>query len=82
MLTSKSQIIYNVGSLSLEVKKCGILLQPVGEIDAIVEGEEAKIAFNGKYLIDVLGVLRETQVVLETTNPSSPGVIRPVGVDN
>ena len=54
----------------------------VGEIDAIVEGEEAKIAFNGKYLIDVLGVLRESQVALETTNPSSPGVIRPVGVDN
>ncbi len=54
----------------------------VGEIDAIVEGEEAKIAFNGKYLTDVLGVLRESQVALETTNPSSPGVIRPVGVDN
>ncbi len=54
----------------------------VGEIDAMVEGEEAKIAFNGKYLIDVLSVLRESQVALETTNPSSPGVIRPVGVDN
>ena len=54
----------------------------VGEIDATVEGEEAKIAFNGKYLTDVLGVLHETQVALETTNPSSPGVIRPVGVDN
>ncbi len=54
----------------------------VGEIDATVEGEEAKIAFNGKYLTDVLGVLRESQVALETTNPSSPGVIRPVGVDN
>jgi len=54
----------------------------VGEIDAIIEGEEAKIAFNGKYLADVLGVLHETQVALETANPSSPGVIRPVGVDN
>lgn len=54
----------------------------VGEIDAMVEGEEAKIAFNGKYLTDVLGVLGEAQVALETTNPSSPGVIRPVGVDN
>ena len=54
----------------------------VGEIDAIIEGEEAKIAFNGKYLADVLGVLHEAQVALETTNPSSPGVIRPVGVDN
>ena len=54
----------------------------VGEIDAIVDGEEAKIAFNGKYLTDVLSVLHEPQVALETTNPSSPGVIRPVGVDN
>jgi len=54
----------------------------VGEIDAIVEGEEAKIAFNGKYLADVLGVLRESEVALEITSSSSPGVIRPVGVDN
>ena len=54
----------------------------VGEIDATVEGEESKIAFNGKYLTEVLSVLHETQVALETTNPSSPGVIRPVGSDN
>ncbi len=54
----------------------------VGEIDATVQGEEAKVAFNGKYLTDVLGVLREPQVALEVTSPSSPGVFRPVGVDN
>jgi DNA polymerase-3 subunit beta len=54
----------------------------VGEIDAVVDGEEAKIAFNGRYLVDVLSALREPRVALETTNPSSPGVIRPVGVDN
>jgi len=54
----------------------------VGEIDATVEGEEAKVAFNGKYLTEVLSVLHETQVALETTNSSSPGVIRPVGSDN
>jgi DNA polymerase-3 subunit beta len=54
----------------------------VGEIDAVIEGEEAKIAFNGKYLAEVLGVLSEEQVALEVTTPSSPGVIRPVGVEN
>ena len=54
----------------------------VGEIDATVEGEEAKVAFNGKYLTEVLSVLREAQVALETTNPSSPGLLRPVGADN
>ncbi|MFH1169427.1 MAG: DNA polymerase III subunit beta, partial [Chloroflexota bacterium] len=40
------------------------------------------IAFNGRYLVDMLGVLREAQVALETTNPSSPGVLRPVGTEN
>ena len=54
----------------------------VGEIDATVEGDDAKIAFNGKYLTDVLSVLKEAQVALETTSPSSPGLIRPVGTDN
>ncbi|MBI2868780.1 MAG: DNA polymerase III subunit beta [Chloroflexi bacterium] len=54
----------------------------LGELDAVVEGQEAKIAFNGKYLAEVLGVLDEAQAALETTSPSSPGVIRPVGTDN
>ncbi len=53
----------------------------VGEIDATVDGKAAKIAFNGKYLIDVLSVLHEPQVALELTTPSSPGVIRPLGSD-
>jgi DNA polymerase-3 subunit beta len=54
----------------------------VGEMDAVVEGDESKIAFNGKYLSDALSVIKEAQVVLETSSPSSPGVIRPLGVDN
>ncbi len=51
----------------------------VNEIDARVDGEPAKIAFNARYLSDVLGVIEEKQVALETTTSSSPGVIRPVG---
>ena len=54
----------------------------VGEIDALTDGEEAKIAFNVKYLSDVLSVLSQAQVALELTTPSSPGTIRPIGVDN
>ncbi|ADJ26251.1 DNA polymerase III, beta subunit [Dehalogenimonas lykanthroporepellens BL-DC-9] len=52
------------------------------ELDAAISGDEAKIAFNGKYLLDVLSVLTEDQVALEVTGPSSPGVLRPVGSDN
>lgn len=51
----------------------------VSEIDALIDGEPAKIAFNARYLSDVLSVLHEKQVALETTTSSSPGVIRPVG---
>jgi DNA polymerase-3 subunit beta len=51
----------------------------VGEIDASTEGDEIEIAFNAKYLIDVLSVMDAAQVALETTTSSSPGVIKPVG---
>jgi len=53
----------------------------VGGIDAAIEGDEAQIAFNPKYLTDVLSVLDESQVALEVTSPSSPGVVRPSGGD-
>jgi DNA polymerase-3 subunit beta len=48
------------------------------EIEASVEGQPVEIAFNAKYLMDILGVLRSDQVVYDVTTPSSPGVIRPV----
>lgn len=51
-----------------------------GVIDALVEGEAAQIAFNSRYLTDVLGVLKG-KVALETTSPSSPGTIRPLDGD-
>jgi DNA polymerase-3 subunit beta len=71
----------NPGRLSVSARSEEIG-DDVGEIDATVEGADAKIAFNGKYLTDILSVLHESQVALETTNPSSPGLIRPVGTDN
>ena len=54
----------------------------VGGIDAAVEGDEAQIAFNAKYLIDVLSVMGSNQVALEVTTASSPGVVRPSGSDD
>ena len=52
-----------------------------GEIEASVEGDESKIAFNSKYLSEVLDVLGKGEVALETTSPSSPGVLKPIGED-
>lgn len=53
-----------------------------GSIDVRVKGEAAKIAFNSRYLADVLGALdAEGSVRMETTSPSSQGVFRPVDED-
>jgi DNA polymerase-3 subunit beta len=54
----------------------------VGDIDATVDGEEVEIAFNARYLADVLSVLHAPQVAIETSGSSSPGVIRPVNRDD
>lgn len=54
----------------------------VGEIDATVEGDPIEIAFNARFLADVLGVLNSPQVALETSGAASPGVVKPVGRDD
>lgn len=51
----------------------------VSQLDANIEGEEIEVAFNAKYLLDVLNVIGTDQVAVETSTPSSPGVFKPVG---
>ncbi len=51
-------------------------------VDATVEGDRQEISFNVRYLIDVLNVIREEQVVLQSNGPTAPGVIKPVGRDD
>jgi DNA polymerase-3 subunit beta len=53
-----------------------------GDMDVKMEGEASKIAFNSRYLQDVLQVLDAEKVALETSSPSSPGVLRPVDGDD
>jgi DNA polymerase-3 subunit beta len=53
----------------------------VNDIDAVVEGEGITIAFNARYLTEVLGALTSQKVGLETNTPTNPGVLKPVGDD-
>jgi len=48
-----------------------------GKIDADISGDASKIAFNARYLQDVLNALTG-KVALEMTSPSSQGVFRPI----
>lgn len=51
----------------------------VAQIDASVDGDSIEIAFNVKYMTDVLNVIETPQVALETTSAMEPGVLKPVG---
>ena len=51
-------------------------------VDASIEGHALLIAFNVRFLREILDVIKTPNVALETTVDTSPGVIRPVGEDN
>ncbi|MBN1681832.1 MAG: DNA polymerase III subunit beta [Anaerolineae bacterium] len=51
-------------------------------VDASVNGNAVEIAFNIRYLIEVLNVIKEDQVVLETSGATAPGIVRPNGRDD
>jgi DNA polymerase III subunit beta len=50
-----------------------------GDVEAAVEGDATTIAFNARYLNDVLGNVHADRFALELNGPLSPGVFRPVG---
>ncbi|HVM32567.1 MAG TPA: DNA polymerase III subunit beta [bacterium] len=49
------------------------------EIDANYKGEEISIAYNAKYVLDVLKNVGTDHVVVELTQPLSPGILKPKG---
>ena len=51
-------------------------------VAATIDGGGLLIAFNVKYLREVLEVVKSPNVALETSTANAPGVIRPVGDDN
>jgi DNA polymerase-3 subunit beta len=53
----------------------------VGRVEAAVEGDGTTIAFNARFLADVLEKVHAEQFALELNGPLSPGVFKPIGDD-
>ena len=51
-------------------------------VDAGIEGPTMQVAFNSRYLVDVLGVIRQGRVSLGLNGPNQAGVIRAAGSDD
>jgi DNA polymerase-3 subunit beta len=52
------------------------------DIDANIEGNPITVAFNVRFLREVLDVIKTPNTALETSADNSPGVLRPVGEEN
>lgn len=52
------------------------------EVEVVRQGDDITVAFNARYLIDVLNVIDSEGVHLELTESLRPAVIRPVDQDN
>jgi DNA polymerase-3 subunit beta len=50
-------------------------------VDATIDGPEMQVAFNSRYLTDVLGVIRQGRVQLGLNGPNQAGVVRLSGSD-
>jgi DNA polymerase III subunit beta len=50
-------------------------------VDATIGGPELQVAFNSRYLVDVLGVIRQGQVTLGLNGANQAGVVRAAGVE-
>ncbi|OGE17672.1 DNA polymerase III subunit beta [Candidatus Daviesbacteria bacterium RIFCSPHIGHO2_12_FULL_37_11] len=64
--------------ISSQAKELG---SQINEVEAQVEGEELEIAYNSKFLLDVLSAADTTQLIMEFSGPLSPTLVKPVGVE-
>lgn len=53
-----------------------------GRVEAAVEGDGTTIAFNARYLSEVLQNVGAEQFAIELNGPLSPGVFKPIGDDS
>ena len=66
------------GALTIEAIN-NQLGENIAKIKTKFEGEENKIVFNYRYLLDGLGSIDADQVELSVIDPTSPGLFKPIG---
>jgi len=74
ILTTKKGIL----KLESQTKEVG---SQENEIEGEVEGEELRIAFNTKFLLDAISNAPSSQIMIEFSGPLSAALIKPIGVE-
>lgn len=76
---SASIIKLSVSKDKITVSSSGGLGQNSVDVEAKTQGEENEIAFNGRYVLELLGNVDSERVVFEMSGPLNPGVFKTEG---
>jgi DNA polymerase III subunit beta len=74
----KGEEEYSTGTLQVSANAAEVG-DNLSDVDASVEGPAGVIAFNVRYLSDVMNATKSQQMALEMQGPNNAGVLRPVG---
>lgn len=75
-----TRLVFSDGKLEL-VAVTPQLGEAREEIEAELEGEELRVGFNARYLLDALAAVSTDVVRFELGDDQSPGVVKPTGVE-
>jgi DNA polymerase-3 subunit beta len=72
----------HIGDDKLTISANSEIGSVIEEVDVYMEGKELDIAFNARYLADVLKVINDEEILLDFNSSLSPCVVRPVSGDS
>ena len=69
----------NVLKITAEAQQVGNVEE---EAEVVLDGDDAEIAFNARYMLELLDALETDRVTVQLTGPLNPGMMRPEGSED
>lgn len=82
IMDTGSLVTLNISNSSITAIANSSIGNCTEEIDATINGDPLEIAFNSRYLLDILKVAQSEEIVMNFTTPVSPCVIENKDIDN
>lgn len=76
---SNRTILQTVNGTLIATAESGSVGKAHEEVEVIREGDDIKMAFNSRYLLDMLGVVETEAIEVELSGEVNPAVLRPQG---
>jgi DNA polymerase-3 subunit beta len=79
-----NQVVLDVtdGSLTISAQDLDFSNEATEQMACAFDGTPMKIAFNARFLAEMLGILGSEEVKMELSTPSRAGILTPVEADN